>query len=113
MFTERFDERPRQVIEVERERVGVVEVNDRPDAIYLAVIELAPQWQSKGLGGEILRSLLHRAERSGKPLALRTLRVNTRALHSYQRQGLRVVGEEPCGSSCEAPNSALERLLPS
>ena len=95
MFTDRFDERPRQVIEVDGERVGVIEVDDRPDELYLAVIELAPRWQRKGLGGDILRSLIERAERSGKPLALHTLRVNTRAQTFYEREGLRIVREEP------------------
>jgi GNAT superfamily N-acetyltransferase len=95
MFTDRFDERRRQVIEVDGERVGVVEAHDRSDVLYLALIELAPQWRSKGLGAEILRSLIERAKRSGKPLALHTLRVNTRARSFYEREGLRVIGEEP------------------
>ena len=95
MCTDRFDERPRQVIEVDGERVGVVEVDDRPDELYLAVIELSSRWQRRGLGGEILRSLIEHAERSGKPLVLHTLRVNARAQTFYEREGLRIVREEP------------------
>lgn len=52
MCTDRFDERPRQVVEVDGERVGVVEVDDRPDELYLAVIELAPRCSAKDSAGK-------------------------------------------------------------
>ena len=57
MFTDRFDERPRQVIEVDGKRVGVVEVDDRPDELYLAVIELACDGSAEDSEGN-LRSLI-------------------------------------------------------
>jgi GNAT superfamily N-acetyltransferase len=63
MFGDGFDDRPRQVIEVDGERVGVLEVEDRPDEMYLTLIELTPAWQGNGLGAEILRWLVGRAGR--------------------------------------------------
>jgi GNAT superfamily N-acetyltransferase len=72
----------------------VLELEDRPDELYLALIEVCPPWQGKGLGGGILRWLGRCSERSNKPLALHVLRVNQRAVELYERAGLRVVDAE-------------------
>jgi ribosomal protein S18 acetylase RimI-like enzyme len=94
MYVERF--RPgRQVIEVDGQRVGVLEVVDRHDELYLRLLEVSPSWQGQGLGTDILRWLMARAEQSNKPLALHVLRSNPRARSFYERHGLRVVETEP------------------
>jgi len=54
MFSERSARRPRQVIELGGEHVGVLEMEDRPDELYLALLKLSPSWQGKGLGTDIL-----------------------------------------------------------
>ena len=95
MFCESFAHRPRQVIEVEGDRVGVIELDDRPQELYLANLELAARWQGRGLGAEILRWLLACAERAHKPLSLHVLRANPRATRFYEREGLRIVAAEP------------------
>lgn len=93
-LSERFDGRPRQVIEVDGESVGVLEVEERPDQLYVALIEITPAWQGRGIGGEILRWLARRAEESQRPLRLYALKANPRALAFYERHGLRIVGTE-------------------
>jgi GNAT superfamily N-acetyltransferase len=95
MFSERFVEQSRQVIEVDGERVGVLEIDDRPDELYLALLELSPSWQGKGLGTDVLRSAIAQAKRSNKPLALHVLRSNPRARAFYKREGLYVARVEP------------------
>lgn len=94
-FADRFNERPRQVIEVDGEPVGVVEVEERRDEIYVAVLELSPAWQGRGLGAEVLGTLLERAKRSGTPLSLHVLQINRRAIRFYEREGLHVAETDP------------------
>ena len=60
MFSERVVEQSRQVIEVDGERVGVLEIDDRPDELYLALLELSPSWQGKGLGTDTFALSSHR-----------------------------------------------------
>jgi hypothetical protein len=36
---------PRDVVEVAGEPVGVVAIEERPDELYLGMIELLPEWQ--------------------------------------------------------------------
>ncbi len=95
LFVEAFDRQPRQVIEVDGHDVGVLVVEERADEVYLGLIELVPSWQSRGLGTAILRWLLHRAEKTRRPLSLHVLKTNPRALKLYEREGLRVVDSEP------------------
>ena len=93
MFVDRFSLR-REVIQVGREDVGVLIVDERPDELYLELVELTSSWQNRGLGTEILRWLLRRAEELQRPLALHVLRANPRAIRLYEREGLRVVEAE-------------------
>ncbi len=88
MFWESVAHRPRQVIEVDGERVGVIEIDDRPQELYLANLELVARWQGQGLGAEA---------RDAKFLALtprpaRRLVVSIRLARSRCRIG-------PCGGA--------------
>jgi len=84
-----------RVIEVDGTDVGVLRVEEHPDALYLGLVELLPAWQNRGLGTDILRWLLRRAHETGRPLSLAVLKTNPRAAALYEREGLRVVGSEP------------------
>lgn len=55
MFSGRFARRPRQVIELRQRACGVLEMEDRPDELYLALLELSPQ-SSKPLALHVLRA---------------------------------------------------------
>ncbi|MFZ0218390.1 MAG: GNAT family N-acetyltransferase, partial [Candidatus Dormiibacterota bacterium] len=74
LFANSFDLDGRKVIEVDGEPVGVLQVDERPDELFLVLIELRPDWQNRGLGTAILRSLLGRAEGLQRPLTLHVLR---------------------------------------
>ncbi|HET7856977.1 MAG TPA: GNAT family N-acetyltransferase [Gaiellaceae bacterium] len=93
-FDDRFDELC-QIIQVDDVDVGQLVVDERPDELLLANIELLPEWQGHGIGTAIVRDLRARAAAARKPLTLRVLRVNARAAQLYEREGLRVVREEP------------------
>jgi GNAT superfamily N-acetyltransferase len=91
IFADQFQSQQRRVIQVAGNDVGVLIVEERPDDVFLDLLELLPAWQGKGLGTDILRWLLRRAADSGRPLRLHVLRANPRAAALYEREGLRVV----------------------
>ncbi len=95
MFSDAFGRKPGQVIQVAGDDVGALVVEEHADELYLGLIALMAMWQNQGLGTDILRRLLRRAADSDRALSLHVLRVNTRALVFYEREGLRVIGEEP------------------
>jgi GNAT superfamily N-acetyltransferase len=95
MFDERFARDRRQIIRVGDEAVGALAVEERRDELYVALLELRPEWQGRGIGGAILEDLLARAHESGRALALHCLEANPRARAFYERAGLRVVESDP------------------
>ena len=93
-FDERFvlDGR-RQIIRVDDHDVGMVEIWEEPNRLVLASIRILPQWQGRGLGRAIIRSLLARGAATERPVVLSVLKVNSRARRLYEREGFLVVGE--------------------
>ena len=78
------------VIVIREARCGWLYVNETPDEIYLGQLYLTPAWQSKGIGGAIIRDLGERAQQSGKRFTLDVMK-NNRARVLYERLGFRVV----------------------
>jgi ribosomal protein S18 acetylase RimI-like enzyme len=72
--------------------VAMVESRVEPPGLYLANLQVAPAHQSAGLGAAIVGLLAGVAHARGRPLALRVLKVNTRAQQFYERLGFVVTG---------------------
>lgn len=85
-FRDRFDPSVRQVIVMDGRDVGVVEVERRPAEVFLSNIEIAPEYQGRGLGAAIIKDLLAEAHGRGLPVTLQVNRVN-RARRLYERLG--------------------------
>jgi ribosomal protein S18 acetylase RimI-like enzyme len=88
-FDARFDPARRQVVQVDGVDVGELVVEERADEIYLARIALLPEWQGRGIGSSIVRSLLERAAAQGKAVVLEVLHANPRAAKLYEELGFR------------------------
>jgi len=92
-FRSSFRPAARSVIELEGETIGFVDVIERNDCFYLENIEIAPRFQSHGVGTRILRELMEKAEAKRLPVKLQVLKVNHRARALYDRLGFRCIGE--------------------
>lgn len=91
LFDDRFTSRQSHVIQVDSEDIGILQLEERPGEVVLALIELLPAWQGKGIGTAIIRSLL--AQR--RAVSLRVLTSNPRAAALYERLGFRIVRRAP------------------
>jgi len=94
MFRERFDTTLRQIVVVDGQDVGDLEVEWREDSAFIARIALAPGFQHRGIGTAILKDILAEAKSMGLPVTLHVLRPNP-ARRLYERLGFAVVGETP------------------
>jgi len=74
------------------EPVGLLKVDRRTDEVFLASIELAPRVQRRGMGGDIVRSMLREAAQRGVRVRLQVFHQNP-ARRLYERLGFRAVGE--------------------
>jgi ribosomal protein S18 acetylase RimI-like enzyme len=91
-FRDTFDPARYQVILIAGRAVGALSIDWRGDEVFLADIEILPEWRNRGLGSAIIESILTEANRRCLPVSLRVLRVNP-ARRLYERLGFRVVGE--------------------
>lgn len=86
--------------------LGVVEVSDEGDYLYLSRIEILPPFQDRGLGTAVVRDLLRR----GREVRLHIFPNNARARRLYERLGFTVDrhAEEEHRLSMYHPGEALE-----
>lgn len=93
-FDERFDPSNRRVIRVGDADVGVLAIDDESTSeLRLLTMALLPAWQGRGIGSDVLRSLLASAFESGRGVTLRVLRCNPRARALYESFGFTQTGE--------------------
>jgi ribosomal protein S18 acetylase RimI-like enzyme len=81
-----------QIITARGVDIGMIDVERRPDEIYLGRIEISPDYQGRGIGTSLVSALIAEASRNGQALALEVLSVNERAYALYERLGLVEVG---------------------
>jgi len=67
--------------------IGFMEVEERGDSLFLAGLEIIPEYHGRGIGTSILRDILNTATKRGLFVTLHALRVNTRAQALYRRLG--------------------------
>jgi ribosomal protein S18 acetylase RimI-like enzyme len=77
-----------QIITAGGADIGMLDVEYRPAEIYLARIELLPDYQGRGIGTRLISALIDEARKNGQDLVLDVLTVNHRAQTLYQRLGM-------------------------
>jgi ribosomal protein S18 acetylase RimI-like enzyme len=87
LFDEHFDPADCEIVRVGQTDIGLLAVQEHDDELHLAGIYLLPEWQSRGIGSSIVRSVLARGAASAKPVLLRVLHSNPRAEALYERLG--------------------------
>jgi ribosomal protein S18 acetylase RimI-like enzyme len=86
--TRSFNPRRWQIITANGTKIGMLDVERRPDEIYLSRIEIHPDHQGRGFGTRVIRALIDEAGRRDQDLVLDVLVVNERAQALYRRLGL-------------------------
>ncbi|MCU1698915.1 MAG: hypothetical protein JWR34_4978 [Mycobacterium sp.] len=81
-----------RVIVVDGVDAGRLDVEGRDDEVFLALIELAPEYQGRGIGSHLIRELIDGA--GGKRVTLSVLGVNDRAYQLYRRLGFTEVSRD-------------------
>jgi ribosomal protein S18 acetylase RimI-like enzyme len=92
-FADRFDPAQSQIIVVDGEDVGVLQVEERNGQPFLGLIEIAPEYQNRGLGTRVIKDVLDKVHAEGRPLFLHVLKANRDARRLYRRLGFEIVEE--------------------
>jgi ribosomal protein S18 acetylase RimI-like enzyme len=94
-FEKRFEESPYFVVEADEIAVGAVCVERRPDCFYILEMQLLPEYQGRGLGTDVVRSIIRDAASERLPVGLSVVPANTRARHLYERLGFEITNVDP------------------
>jgi len=88
-----FDPRRLLVVTCDGRDAGVLDIERRVDgSTYLARLELLPEFQSRGIGTQLVRWLVEQAHSDGmSSVQLDVLRANYRARRLYERLGFEIV----------------------
>lgn len=71
--------------------VGMFQLNEYVDHLWLAELQVTTEHQNNGIGSEVIQMLLLKARTLDLPLRLRVLYENHRAEKLYRRRGFRQI----------------------
>jgi len=91
-FQERFDPAAREIIEFDGASIGYITVERREEGIFLSSIEIAPDYENRGIGTTLIQSLLDEGRSRGVAVELYVLKVNP-ARGLYERLGFAIIRE--------------------
>ena len=94
-FSRRFGELNASVIEAGSRLAGFFFVERRTDSLYIHELQVAPSYQSRGIGTAVVEAIIAEAADNGLAVALSVVAANPRARRLYDRLGFRATAEEP------------------
>jgi ribosomal protein S18 acetylase RimI-like enzyme len=91
-FRHKFEPERIQIVLHRGSPIGALSIEDGCSRVFLSTIEIAPEYQRRGIGTYLIRRLGGKADAVNVPLELQVLKVNP-AKRLYERLGLTVIGE--------------------
>ena len=91
-FRRKFEPKRIQIVLHRADPIGALSVDYERTRVFLGVIEIAPEYQRRGIGAYLIRQLCDQADAANLPLELQVLKVNP-AKRLYERLGLAIIGE--------------------
>lgn len=102
-FRTHFEPQKLQIVLVDGCEIGVLSVEPRDGELWLASIQLLPEYQRRGIGTQIIRDVLARGRQQEARVTLQVLKVNP-ARSLYERLGFCVIGETKTHFLLESKN---------
>ena len=106
-FEKRFRESPYFVVEADDRAVGTLCVERRPDCFYILDLQLLPDYQSRGIGTDLIHSVIRDAASEHLPVALSVVHANQKARRLYERLGFEVTSVESPFVRMSRPQTAV------
>ena len=92
LFRKHFDPDAIEVIEINGKVIGFTKLVHRDNEFYLGEIQIEREYQNQGIGTEIIKSAITKAEQIGKCISLNVIKGNP-VENLYKRLGFEVLNE--------------------
>ncbi len=89
-FRRKFDTTGKRIIQHDGVDIGCLAVVDKADQIFLSYIALAPGFQGRGIGTQLIKTVLLQGRKQNVPVTLKVLGTNP-AKELYERLGFTVM----------------------
>lgn len=93
-FDRKFDPSDRQIIQIDGKDAGVIAIEQRDEGLFVALIEILPDYQNRGVGTSLLRHTIQKAQAANLSVTLQVLKTNAPARRLYERLGFVIVKDE-------------------
>jgi ribosomal protein S18 acetylase RimI-like enzyme len=80
-------------VELDSERVGMIQLHEYADRLEIGEIQVLPSHQGRGIGSRLLQDVLARAHGRRKKVSLSTGLKNLRAVKLYERLGFQHISQ--------------------
>ena len=91
-FLKNFRPKTMRIIRYDGQDVGMVELLERPEELFIARFEVLPEFQNRGIGTTIIQWAIDQAVATQKALRLQVFKINP-ARRLYERMGFIETGE--------------------
>jgi ribosomal protein S18 acetylase RimI-like enzyme len=92
-FRERWDAAQVRIITLDGRDIGWLQTMTRAGALFLGQLFVAPAFQRRGIGTEVMNCLIDEATRAGQAMTLGVVKTNP-ALRLYRRLGFQVTHDD-------------------
>ena len=101
------------IIEVDGERMGMVQLLEGRDSVEVGELQIDPHHQNRGVGTSVLLDVISNAHARRRDVRLSVGLKNEKAIRLYERLGFRSVGRSDTHlhMECEAPGHTHEKLI--
>lgn len=93
-FKKHFNPDDITVIRDENRAIGYAQIEDQDNQLYIRMLLLHPDYQRKGIGSHLLKSVIEKARTQSKAVALQVFKTNEQAKKFYEQHGFLAQGEE-------------------
>jgi ribosomal protein S18 acetylase RimI-like enzyme len=92
-FIQNFKPDEIQIITISGKKIGCISILEEDLCFSLSLIELLPENQNKGIGTQLIKELILKANKCKKCVKLQVLKVNYNAQRLYKRLGFSIKEE--------------------
>ena len=92
LFTQKWIPENFEIIEIDEKPIGCISIANHPDEVFIAELQILPEFQSRGIGGKLIQVEIILARRMQKTIRLQVLHKNEKARVFYERLGFVING---------------------